>query len=92
MARFTGPVLADTNGHQAHRVLAWKALASGYAVETVESVTMETHTGVQRRDPAQAIDQAALCASLRAIYPVHPGAGSRAQADADGAGHRPRCG
>ena len=34
MARFTGPVLVDTNGHQAHRVLAWKLLASGYAVET----------------------------------------------------------
>lgn len=75
MARFTGPVLVDTNTIiEAHRVSGWKALASGYRLETVETVTMETHTGFQRRDPAQAIDQAALRASLKSIHPV-----SRAQ-------------
>ena len=73
MARFTGPVLVDTNTIiEAHRVSAWKALASGYPVETVEMVQIETHTGFQRRDPEQAIDQAALRASLQAIHPVTP--------------------
>lgn len=73
MARFTGPVLVDTNTIiEAHRVSAWKALANGYAVETVQTVIEETHTGYQRRDPAQAIDQAALRAALNAIHPVSP--------------------
>ena len=75
MARFTGPVLVDTNTIiEAHRVSAWKALTGGYAVETVETVQTETHTGFQRRDPEQVIDQAALRASLKAIHPI-----SRAQ-------------
>jgi hypothetical protein len=71
MARFTGPVLVDTNTIiEAHRVSAWKALVGGYHLETVEMVQIETHTGFQRRDPAQAIDQAALRDSLKAIHPV----------------------
>lgn len=71
MARFTGPVLVDTNTIiEAHRVSAWKALTGGYAVETVEAVQAETHTGFQRRDPEEVIDQAALRASLKAIHPV----------------------
>ena len=75
MARFAGPVLVDTNTIiEAHRVSAWKALANGYGLETVEMVQVETHTGFQRRDPAQAIDQAELRASLKAVHPV-----SRAQ-------------
>lgn len=71
MARFNGPVLVDTNTIiEAYRVSAWKALAGGYQLETVDMVQIETHTGVQRRDPEQAIDQAALRASLKAIHPV----------------------
>jgi predicted nucleic acid-binding protein len=71
MARFTGSVLLDTNTIiEAHRVSAWRALSSGYALETVETVVMETHTGFQRRDPAQQIDQGALRASLGAVHAV----------------------
>ncbi len=71
MARFTGTVLVDTNTIiEAHRVSAWRALTSGYRVETVLMVQMETHTGFQRRDPAQAIDQAVLQASLAAVHQV----------------------
>ena len=71
MARFTGTVLVDTMTIiEAHRVSAWRALCGGYAVETVETVQMETHTGFQRRDPEQVIDQAALHDSLAAIHLV----------------------
>lgn len=71
MARFNGSVLVDTNTIiEAHRTSAWKALTGGYAVETVEAVEAETHTGFQRRDPEERIDQAALRASLKAIHPV----------------------
>lgn len=73
MARFTGTVLVDTNTIiEAHRVSAWKALSGGYAVETVEKVQEETHTGHQRRDPEENIDQEALRASLKAVHPVTP--------------------
>ena len=71
MARFTGTVLIDTNVIiEAHRVGAWKALTSGYAIETVEDVVIETMTGYQRRDPAQVIDQPTLRASLKAVHAV----------------------
>ncbi|HJP67495.1 MAG TPA: hypothetical protein VJ846_01240 [Sphingomicrobium sp.] len=72
MARFTGSVLLDTNTIiEVHRVSGWRALSSGYALETVETVVMETHTGFQRRDPAQQIDQGALRASLRKVHQVN---------------------
>ena len=71
MARFAGTVLVDTNCIiEAHRVSAWRALSSGYRLETVEKVVEETHPGFQRRDPAQQIDQAQLRASLAAIHAV----------------------
>jgi hypothetical protein len=73
MARFTGTVLVDTNTViEAHRVSAWRALSSGYSLETVEMVVIEAHTGFQRRDPAQQIDQPALRASLHAVHDVTP--------------------
>ena len=71
MARHDGPVLADTNVIlECWRVSAWKALASGYRVETVEDCVIETQTGLQRRRAAQQIDAAQLRASLAAIHPV----------------------
>jgi hypothetical protein len=71
MARFAGTILVDTNCIiEAHRVSAWRALSSGYRLETVEKVVEETHTGFQRRDPAQQIDQTQLRASLAAIHTV----------------------
>jgi hypothetical protein len=73
MARFTGIVLVDTNTTiEAHRVSAWKALSGGYAVEMVEKVQEETHTGHQRRDREENIDQEALKTSLRTVHPVTP--------------------
>src|SRR5215469_903519 len=71
MARHTGPVLVDTNAIlESFRVGAWRALAGGYGVETVEECITETQTGYQRRQPEQQIDGAALRASLASVHTV----------------------
>ena len=71
MARHRGPVLVDTNVIlECWRIGAWKALSSGYAVETVEDCVIETQTGYQRRRAEQRIDRAALQASLAAVHKV----------------------
>lgn len=65
------PVLLDTNAIlEAWRTGAWKALAGGHRLETVETATMETHTGFQRRRPEQQVDPAALRQSLHAVHDV----------------------
>ena len=59
MARRGRPVLLDTSAIvEAWRIGSWKALAGGHRLETGETVTMETHTGFQRRRPEQQIDPA----------------------------------
>jgi hypothetical protein len=69
MPRHRGPVLVDTNAIlEAHRVGSWRALASGYGVETVEACVTETQTGFQRRRPEQQIDPGALRTSLAAVH------------------------
>lgn len=71
MARHRGPVLMDTNVIlESWRVGAWRALAGGYRLETVEDCVMETQTGYQRRRPEQQIELAELQASLAAIHKV----------------------
>ena len=71
MARHDGPVLVDTNVIlECWRVGAWRALTSGYRVETVEDCVIETQTGYQRRRPEQQIDRATLLASLAAVHRV----------------------
>jgi hypothetical protein len=71
MARHLGPVLVDTNAIlECWRVGAWRALARGYQVETVEDCVTETQTGYQRRRPEQQIEAQALRASLAAIHAV----------------------
>lgn len=71
MARHRGPVLVDTNAiFESFRVGAWRALAGGYSVETVEDCMIETQTGFQRRRKEEQIDAAALKASLAAVHPV----------------------
>jgi hypothetical protein len=71
LARHTGPVLLDTNVIlECWRVGAWRALAGGYRLETVEACEAETQTGLQRRRPEQQIDAAVLRASFGAIHPV----------------------
>ena len=71
MARHTGPVLVDTNAIlECFRVSAWRALAGGYGVETVEDCMTETQTGFQRRQPEQQINGPDLRASLAAVHPV----------------------
>jgi hypothetical protein len=73
VARHRGPVLCDTNAIlEAWRVGGWRALASGYQIETVEECVIETQTGYQRRRREQQIDEAALKQSLGAIH--QPGA------------------
>jgi hypothetical protein len=69
MARHRGPVLVDTNVVlECWRVSAWRALSSGYRVETVEDCVIETQTGFQRRRQEQQIDQASLQESLAAVH------------------------
>ena len=71
MARHRGPVLVDTNVIlECWRVDAWRALAGGYAVETVEDCVTETQTGFQRRRREEQVDRAALVASLAAVHMV----------------------
>jgi len=69
--RHHGPVLVDTNVIlESHRTRAWRALAGGYRLETVEACIIETQTGSQRRPPHRRIDEAELRASLNAVHPV----------------------
>jgi hypothetical protein len=69
MARHSGPVLVDTNVIlQCWRVGAWRALASGYRVETVEDCVTETQTGYQRRRSEQQVDAAELRQRLAAVH------------------------
>ena len=71
MARHPGPVLVDTNAIlECFRVGGWRALASGYGVETVEECMTETQTGYQRRQPEQQINGAELRASLVSVHSV----------------------
>jgi hypothetical protein len=71
VARHTGPVLLDTNVIlECWRVGAWRALAGGYRLETVEACEAETQTGFQRRRPEQQIDAVLLRDSLNAIHAV----------------------
>jgi hypothetical protein len=71
LARHTGPVLLDTNVIlECWRVGAWRALAGGYRLETVEACEAETQTGFQRRRPEQQIDAVLLRDSLNAIHAV----------------------
>jgi hypothetical protein len=71
MARHRGAVLIDTNVIlECWRIGAWRALSSGYRLETVEDCVIETQTGYQRRRAEQRIDQAALVASLAAVHKV----------------------
>jgi hypothetical protein len=69
MARHRGPVLVDTNVIlECWRVGSWRALASGYRVETVEDCVTETQTGFQRRRREQQVDAGLLTKSLAAIH------------------------
>lgn len=71
MPRHTGPVLIDTNAIlECWRVGAWRALAGGYRVETVEECVIETQTGYQRRRPEQQIPISELRPSLAVVHQV----------------------
>src|SRR3954467_10309263 len=71
MARQRGSVLVDPNVIiECWRVAAWRALAGGHSVETVEDCVTETQTGFQRRRPEALIDPAELAGGLSAVHPV----------------------
>ena len=58
-------VLVDANVIiESHRIGAWRALAGGYRIETVEDCVAETQTGFQLRREEQAIALRDLRASL----------------------------
>jgi len=72
MARHAGPVLVDTNVILAcWRIDAWRALAGGYGIETVEDCVTETQTGFQRRRAEDRIDEAELRRSLKGVHAVN---------------------
>ena len=62
---------------ESHRTSAWRALAGGYRVETVEDCVTETQTGFQLRRAEQSIVASELRASLAAEHRV--GKGERAE-------------
>jgi hypothetical protein len=69
MPRHAGPVLVDTNVIlECWRVGSWRALAGGYAVETVEHCVTETQTGNQRRRPERQVNLGDLRQSLARIH------------------------
>jgi hypothetical protein len=71
MVRHAGPVLVDTMVIlECHRIGAWRAIAGGYGVETVEDCVTETQTGFQRRRREQQIDATTLRASLAGVHAV----------------------
>lgn len=71
MARHRGSVLLDTNVIiECWRIGAWRALAGGYGLETVEACEAEALTGMQRCPPEQQVDAALLRATLKAVHPV----------------------
>ena len=71
MARHQGTVLVDTNIIlETHRTGSWRALAGGYAVETVEDCVSETQAGLQRRRAELQIDEGELRYSLKAVHAV----------------------
>ena len=49
---------------------SWRALSSGYNIETVEDCVTETQTGYQRRRAELQIDAAHLVATLKAVHLV----------------------
>ena len=64
----------DTNAIiESHRTGAWRALASGYQVETVEDCVTETQTGFQLRRPEQSIAVSKLRSSLASVHGVDDG-------------------
>ena len=66
-----GTVLVDTNTIiESHRTGAWRGLAGGYRVETVEDCVTETQTGFQLRRPEQSISVSELRASLASVHRV----------------------
>ena len=65
------PVLLDTNAIiESHRIGAWRALAGGHRVETVEDCVTETQTGFQMRRSEQSIVASDLRASLAGAHAV----------------------
>lgn len=71
MAPHAGPVLVDTNVIiECHRTQLWRALASGYRLETTEDCVAETQAGRQNRRAPQRIDERALRRSLHNIHAV----------------------
>lgn len=71
MVRHRGPVLVDTMIMiTAHGVGAWRALAGGYQIETVEECLTEFQTGPPNRQQAQQINVAELRAALAEVHDV----------------------
>ena len=69
MPRHTGTVLVDTNVIlECHRIRSWRALTSGYRVETVEQCVREMGAGAQGRRREQRISTKRLLEWLAAVH------------------------
>ena len=66
-----GPVLVDTNViFECHRTNSWRALTSGYHLETTEDCVAETQAGNQNREGRTEVDETRLRGSLSTVHGV----------------------
>ncbi len=71
MPRHPGPVLVDTNViFECHRTNSWRALTSGYHLETTEDCVEETQAGYRNREGRTEVDETRLRRSLTTAYRV----------------------
>ena len=66
-----GPVLVDTNViFECHRTSSWRALTSGYRLETTEDCVAETQAGKQHQERRTEVDETRLRESLSTVHSV----------------------
>ncbi len=66
-----GPVLVDTNViFECHRTSCWRALTSGYHLETTEDCVAETQAGKQHQEGRTEVDEIRLRESLSTVHGV----------------------
>ncbi|MYA09683.1 MAG: hypothetical protein F4060_01735 [Holophagales bacterium] len=71
MPPHSGPVLVDTNViFECHRTDSWRALTSGYRLETTEDCVAETQAGKQNRERRTEVDETRLRQALSAVHSV----------------------
>ena len=66
-----GPVLVDTNViFECHRTYSWRALTSGYRLETTKDCVAETQAGNRHREGRTEVDETRLRRLLTTVHGV----------------------